>query len=54
MVHFVRTFTIMRAKGVSLIAIKEVRNYNKNCIAYIKNIFEEMAKTFLKMEGGMA
>ena len=32
MMHFVRTFSIM------LIAIKEVRNYEK--IVYIKNIFE--------------
>ena len=36
--QFVRIFLIMRAKGVRLIAIKEVRTYGK--IVYIKNIFE--------------
>ena len=38
MMHFVRSVSIMRAKGVRLIAIEEVRNYWK--IVYIKNIFE--------------
>ena len=40
MMHFVRvrTFLIMRAQGVRLIAIEEVRNYGK--IVYIKNIVE--------------
>ena len=38
MMHFVRTFSIMRAQGVKLIAIKEARNYGK--IVYIKNIVE--------------
>ena len=43
MMHFVRTFSIMRAYGVRLIAIEEVRNYGKIVayrIAYIKNIFQ--------------
>ena len=39
MMHFVRTFSIMRAQGVRLIAIEEVRNYGK--IVYIKNIFDK-------------
>ena len=38
MMHFVRTFSIMRAYGVRLIAIEEARNYEK--IVYIKNMFE--------------
>ena len=38
MIHFVRTFLIMRAEGVRLIAIEEVRNYRK--IVCIKSIFE--------------
>ena len=38
MMHFVRTFLIMRAQGVRLIAIEEVRNYGK--IVYIQNNFE--------------
>ena len=38
MMHFVRTFLIMRAQGVRLIAVEEVRNYTK--IVCIKNIFE--------------
>ena len=38
MMHFVRTFSIMRAQGVRLIAIEEVRNYGK--IVYIQNNFE--------------
>ena len=38
MLHFVRTFSFMRAYSVKLIAIKKVRNYGK--IACIKNIFE--------------
>ena len=36
--HFVRTFSIMCAQGVKLVAIEEVRNYGK--IVYIKNIVE--------------
>ena len=36
--HFVRTFSIIRAYGVRVIAIEEVRYYGK--IVYIKNIFE--------------
>ena len=42
MMHFVRTFLIMRA-GVRLIAIEEIRSYGK--ILYT-------SKTFLKMCGG--
>ena len=38
MMHFVRTFSIMRAQGVRLIANEEVRNYGK--IVYIQNNFE--------------
>ena len=38
MMHFVRTFSIMRAKGKRLIAIEGVGDYGK--IVYIKNIFE--------------
>ena len=38
MMHFVRTFSIMRAQGGRLIAIEEVRNYGK--IVYIQNNFE--------------
>ena len=38
MMHFLRTFSNMRAYDVKFIAIIEVRNYGK--IAYIKNIFE--------------
>ena len=38
MMHFVRTFSIMRASGVRLIAIEEVRNYGN--IVYLKNNFE--------------
>ena len=38
MMHFVRTFSIMRTYGVRLIAIEEARNYRK--IVYIKNIVE--------------
>ena len=38
MMHFVRTFSIMRAQGVRLIAIEEVRNYRK--IACIENILK--------------
>ena len=40
MMHFVLTFSIMRAYGVRLIAIEEVRNYRK--VVYIKN-FPKMA-----------
>ena len=29
MMHFIRTFSIMRALGVQLIAIKKVQNYGK-------------------------
>ena len=29
MVHFIHTFSIMRAQGVGLIVIKKVRNYAK-------------------------
>ena len=38
MMHFVPTFSIMRAYGIKQIAIEEVGNYEK--IVYIKNIFE--------------
>ena len=38
MMHFVHTFSIMRAQGVRLIAMEEVRDQGK--IVYIKNIFE--------------
>ena len=38
MMHFVRTFSIMPAYGLRLIAIEEARNYGK--IVYIKNVFE--------------
>ena len=38
MMHFVCTFSIMRAQGVRFIPIEEVRNYGK--IVYIKNFFE--------------
>ena len=38
MMHFVRTFLIMCAYGVRLIATEGVRNYRK--IVCIKNIFE--------------
>ena len=38
LMHFVRTFSIMRAEGVRLIAIEEARNYGK--IVYIKIMFE--------------
>ena len=37
MMHFARTFSIMRAQGKA-IAIEEVRNYEK--IVCFKNIFE--------------
>ena len=36
--HFVRTFSIMRAYGVRLIVIKKVRNFGK--IVFIKVMFE--------------
>ena len=36
--HFVHTFSLMRAYGVRLIAIEEARNYGK--IVHIKNIFQ--------------
>ena len=39
MVHFVRTFSIVRAKGIRPIIIEEVRNYGK--IVFIKNIVEK-------------
>ena len=35
--HFVRTFSIMRALDVRLIVIEEVRNYGE--IVFIKNMF---------------
>ena len=38
MMHFVRTFPIMRAQGVRLIVIEKVRNYEK--LVFIKNMFE--------------
>ena len=38
MMHFVRTFSVMCAQGVRLIAIEEVRNCGK--IVYMKHIFE--------------
>ena len=38
MMHCVRTFLIMRAQGVRLIALERVQNYEKT--VYIKNIFE--------------
>ena len=40
MMHFVRTFSIMRAEGVRLIAIEAVRIYGKIVQAYIKNNFK--------------
>ena len=43
MMHVVRTFSIMRAYCVRLIAIEEVRNYGK-FVAYT-------SKSFLKMVG---
>ena len=36
--HFVRTFLVMRAYGVRLIAIEEAQNYRKS--VYIRNIIE--------------
>ena len=46
MMHFVRTFSIMRSLGLIFrpIAIKEIRNYGK--IVYCTS------KAFLKMAGG--
>ena len=38
MMYLVRTFSVMCAQCVKLVAIKEVRNYGK--IVYINNIFE--------------
>ena len=38
MMHFVRTFLIMRAKGVWLIVIEKVHNYGK--AVFIKDMFE--------------
>ena len=38
MMHFVRTFLVMRAQGERLIVIEEVQNYGK--IVYIKNSIE--------------
>ena len=35
--HFVRTFSIMRGLGVRLIVIKKVRNYGE--MVFIKNMF---------------
>ena len=36
--HFVRTFSIMRALGVRLIVIEKAQNYGG--IAFIKNMFQ--------------
>ena len=36
--HFVHTFSIVRAYGVRLIVIEEARNYGK--IVFIKSIFQ--------------
>ena len=36
--HFVRTFLILRALGVRLIVIEKVRNYGE--IVFIKNMFQ--------------
>ena len=44
MMHFVRTFSVMCAQGVRLIAIEEVRNYGKIVLPTLK--------TFSKMAGG--
>ena len=44
MMHFVRTFLIMRAQGVRHIAMKEVGNCGKNVY--------NTSKAFLKMAGG--
>ena len=46
MMHFVRTFSIMRANGVRLIAIKEVSNYGK-IVGY-----RPTSKTFLRTASG--
>ena len=40
MMHFVRTFSIMRAWGVRLIVIEKVRNYGNIVGLFIKNMFE--------------
>ena len=37
MMHVDRTFSMMRAYGVTLIAVEEARNYKK--IVYIKSVF---------------
>ena len=42
--HFVRTFSIMPAYGIRLIAIAKVQNYGK--------IVGYASKAFLKMGGG--
>ena len=39
MLHFVRTFSIVRALGVRLIVIEKVRNYGK--FVFIKNVVEK-------------
>ena len=39
MVHFVHTFSIVRAYGVRIVVIEEVRNYGK--FVLIKNIVEK-------------
>ena len=44
MMHFVRTFSIMRAYGVKLTAIEEARNFGK--------IVSPTSKFFSKMTGG--
>ena len=41
--HFVRTFSILRALGVRLIVIEKVRNYGE--IVFIKNIFRDAYPT---------
>ena len=38
MVHFVRTFSIMRALDVKLLVIEKVQNYGK--VVFIENMFE--------------
>ena len=38
MLHFVCTFSILRAQGVRLIVIEKVQNYGK--VLFIKNMFE--------------
>ena len=40
MMHVVRTFSIMRAYSIKLLAVKEVRKNGKGIIVCIKNYFE--------------